>query len=498
MRDSLTLPAGAGAARPLGVRRSDLCALGIILPLAIVLRLISVLFVPSLAWPDEIFQATEQAHRLVYGTGLVPWEFQLGVRSWLLPGGVAALMELARALGDGPHYYLPVIAIACAALAASSALCAFLWCRRMFGLSGAIVGALVVATAPDLVFLGARTLSEVVAGHLLVIALYLIEPAPIAAPRRRLVIGGLMLGLAFVLRIQLAPAILVAALWHERRRLPSVLAGLALALFVCGALDWATLGYPFASVWRYFAYNTFRGVSAYYGDRAWTFYGEIAFNLWSFELLVLAGLALVGARRKPFLFTVAAIIIAAHCLVGHKEYRFIYPAVLILLILAGIGLAQLAAWLAAALGGRGVCARLARPLCCAAAAAYWCAVSLLVWNGPGYTVLRGVGRDGLAAVARVARDPTACGVGLLMGFKGDNWIFGSYTELDRPIPRYWPKDRAEFLRMAPAFNTLVYAGAAPGAGFATEECSGAMCVARRPGGCDGAPMSPLPLPAPVR
>ena len=37
--------------------------------LAIVLRLASIVFVPSLNWADEIFQATEQAHRLVYSYG---------------------------------------------------------------------------------------------------------------------------------------------------------------------------------------------------------------------------------------------------------------------------------------------------------------------------------------------------------------------------------------------------------------------------------------------
>ena len=59
--------------------------LGLVL-LSIGLRLVPVLFVPSLNWDDEIFQATEPAHRLVFGYGIVPWEFQLGMRSWILPG----------------------------------------------------------------------------------------------------------------------------------------------------------------------------------------------------------------------------------------------------------------------------------------------------------------------------------------------------------------------------------------------------------------------------
>ena len=125
--------------------------LGVVV-LAIVLRVAPVLLVPSVNWADEIFQATEQAHRLVYGTGLVPWEFQLGARSWLLPGFIAGLMRLAHVVGDGPDYYLPMIASALATLGAAPAVCCFLWCRRAFGVSGAFVAGAIVAVAPELIY----------------------------------------------------------------------------------------------------------------------------------------------------------------------------------------------------------------------------------------------------------------------------------------------------------------------------------------------------------
>jgi len=148
---------------------------GLIL-LAIGLRLIPIVFVPSVVWPDEIFQTSEQAHRLIYGSGLMPWEFQMGMRSWLLPSIIAALMELARIAGDGPDYYIPLIAGSFAALAAAPAVCCFLWGRRLFGLFGGWIAATVVAVAPETVYFGARTLSETVAAHLLVVALYVLEP----------------------------------------------------------------------------------------------------------------------------------------------------------------------------------------------------------------------------------------------------------------------------------------------------------------------------------
>ena len=169
-------------------RRNLLAAFGLaaLVTLAIFLRLQPILIEPSAVWPDEIFQASEPAHRLVFGSGLVPWEFQLGVRSWLLPGVIAGLMEVSRIAGDGPNFYLPLIAIAFAMLATAPVVCCFLWCRRLFGVPAALLAAMAVAVAPEAVYFGARTLSEVVAGHLLIIALYLLEPGFRVTSFRRL------------------------------------------------------------------------------------------------------------------------------------------------------------------------------------------------------------------------------------------------------------------------------------------------------------------------
>ena len=57
--------------------RSAEIGLAVLVALAILLRLQPILVEPSAVWPDEIFQTSEPAHRLVFGSGLVGWEFQL-------------------------------------------------------------------------------------------------------------------------------------------------------------------------------------------------------------------------------------------------------------------------------------------------------------------------------------------------------------------------------------------------------------------------------------
>jgi GPI mannosyltransferase 3 len=462
-------------------RAQDGLAVAALVVIAAALRLVPVVIVPSLNWPDEIFQAVEPAHRLVYGTGLVAWEFQLGVRSWLLPGVVAALMEAARVLGDGPQYYLPVIALAFGLLAAAPVVCCFLWCRRRYGAAAAFAGAMVVATAPDLVYLGARTLSEVVAAHLLVLALFALD----RGSRRAVVAGGALLGLTFVLRVQLAPAVALIAAWHLWQRRADGLALLSAAgavVLAAGLLDWLTLGAPLASVWRYTIVNLADGVAAENGVRAWDFYGMWEFQLWHWALAVPLLLAVLGARRAPLPLLAAIVIVAAHSLIAHKEYRFIYPAILLAMLSAGFGLAEFASRRTAIAG---------------AACAFWLSLATVVWAGPGFLLLRSLGHDVLAASLAVARDPAPCGVGLSMGLGERDWIYGSYTYLHRPVPRYWPKDAADMAAKAPAFDVLI-AIKAPPAGYAIEQCFNSVCVSRRKGTCAALPMPPLPLPEALR
>src|SRR5436190_2272178 len=469
---------------------------------AIGLRLVPILVEPSINWWDEVFQATEQAHRLVFGYGLVPWEFQLGMRSWLLPGSVAGLMELSRLLGDGPDYYLPVIAASFALLASAPVICCFLWARRGFGLASAFAGAAVVAIAPELVYFGARTFSETVAAHLLLIGCFLLQPGYPDTSRRRLFTAGILLGLVCLLRIHLAPAVAVVALWASwglwRERLPAVVAGGLAATAFGAVLDWLTLGYPLASLWRNFLYNVIDGVSSGFGTEPWYYYLAGELGLWGFAGLFLVLAVALGARRLPMLLAAALAIVAVHSGIAHKEYRFIYPAVLLLIVLAGLGIAQLTEWGAEALVRRGMKHPVAGAVCAAFLVAYSGYLMLGVWTSPTMVHLRSRVHDNLLAAGFVARLPAFCGLGLY-GETGLDWArYGGYTYLHRPVPMYWPEDAAELAATAPAFDTLLYTAAPPAAlGYETTACFGKTCVARRQGRCVARPMPAMPFPEPV-
>lgn len=485
--DAAQRPAVAGGQWPIAAGLSSL------LLMALALRLVPVVFVPSMNWGDEIFQTTEPAHRLVYGYGLMTWEFQVGMRSWLLSGTLAGLIEIARLAGDGPQYYLTAIALGLGLLACGPVACAFLWGRRWFGPAGGLVAAFALAVAPELVYFGARALNDVVAAHLLVIALYLLEPGYQVGDRRRLFAAGILLGFVCLVRLQLAPAVALVALWPSpglwRRRVAALIGGGVVAWLCGAALDWLTLGYPLASVWRNFFYNIHLGVSSGFSVSPWYFYllGEL--GVWGAVAPFVLLLAALGTRRLPLLLAAAIVIVAVHSAIPHKEYRFIYPAVMLAMVLAAIGLAQLAGWAEQWLRGRGVRPGLAVAIGAVAMVAWWSIVAHGAWSSGAIAGLRTRAHDELSAMAFVREMPGVCGVGL---YGEEAWVrYGGYSHLHRPVPMYWPKDAAGLAASVAGFDVLLYDSApAPELGFGEVRCFGQICVGRRTGRCEA-----LPLPA---
>lgn len=454
--------------------------------LAVVLRLVPTVFYPSLNHPDEIFQTLEPAHRLIFGYGLVPWEFVFGARSWLLPGALAGLMRIGSTIGAAPENYLTLIHVALALLAASTSVCAFLWGRRAFGVWGGILAASLPTFWPDAVYFGARTLSEAVAAPLLVMALYLVDRQTIGA--RRELGAGLLLGLAASLRLQLAPAIAAIVIWQffaqKRSAWLKLVGGAAIAVAAAGLLDAATWDYPFQSLWRNFIYNTFYGVSSFYGTEDWSFYPLALLEYWRGFAVLLLALGAIGARRLPLPLLAASLIFAAHMAVPHKELRFLYPTILLLLIVAGMGLAQLGVWAAARW-------RIEPARCSAVLLAVALLAAASLAATPAYRELWQRGHNMIRADIAAGKLNGVCGIG---AYKSH----GSYTLFHRDVPFYWMQDDADYARDLPGFNTLVAGEKTPPApGFQTVRCFGDVCLSQRQGPCADLPPTEMPRPAPL-
>ena len=242
-----------------------------------------------------------------------------------------------------------------------------------------VIGAL-GALHPVWAVTGSQTLIDVPAAAALLAATSL-SLSPTARP---LALGAALAAAALV-RIQLAPALVVlaaAALLRQTRaeRLaPAPMTSPALGLptattllqrargaigggyarWLCvggavgalpfAALDAMTVGAPLQPLIRYVLFNAEAGQTAF-GVMAPDHYLRHAHAALPSLLPAFVGLALVGARRQPALGLACLSFLMAHQVLPYRVFRFLHPGLWLLLLLAAVGAAHAAAALRRGLG----------------------------------------------------------------------------------------------------------------------------------------------------
>jgi hypothetical protein len=458
----------------------------VLLSLAFVLRVGVAVLSPNMEVSDETFATREPAHRLAYGYGLINPDWREGYRSWVFPAFLAGVMRATDWMGAGSSGYLLGIVLMLSLISLTTVWFSFAWAYRTGGVVAAVIAAGASAVWFELVYYGPKALSEVVAGHVILAGLYLGAFGESIPERRRLFISGLLFGLALGIRPPLSAPILFAAavlgLKSARVRLPAIGAGLLTMFVLFGMIDAFTWGSPFHSFIRLFQVTIIQPVVM----SKWAIETE-QIRPWYWFSLSLAKrlgpmvlLAFVGVRRSPFLGWVALAILLSHSVVGHKEFRYIYPIIPLAITLAGLGLADALAALSARW----------RPLRSAAVA---CAAGLIVcvfasavfarffplWSRYSGTLL---------AFQELSRDAKLCGLGLVGG-EVDPTISGGYTYLHRNVPIYFlaSADGADMRRLAPSFDAVVTAAPMAYEGFEQTRCWNGTCLYRRQGTCTASP-----------
>jgi hypothetical protein len=309
----------------------------LILLLGLALRFLFILFSDHILHPDEVFQTLEQGYRLVYGYGLVPWEFQVGVRSWLAPGIVAGWLWLLKSVGVTlPRVYIPIMQSFFIILSLSLIVSSYTLVKRVSGSTRlALVSAFAVAVWYELIYFASRPLTEVLATYSLIGALALLLNA---TSQRGLGWGTFLTGLGLVLRPQYS-LLLPGYIWVQYRygRVKATFLswglGLGLPIALSGALDWLTWGSWFYSTWQYVYLNLFKGINQVFGAEPWYFYLMTL-------LITSSGLYLLGVgvpENYRWLGGLVGVVLVGHSLIPHKEHRFIFLVIPLFLILSVMG-----------------------------------------------------------------------------------------------------------------------------------------------------------------
>ena len=444
---------------------------------------------PTIHRPDEIFQNLEPAHRLWTGWGVVSWEWRDGIRSWLFPDFLYGIMRATSLLHLPAKAAVPLIWAALSVVAAGVVVVGVVLGWRKFGLTGAVLCGVLCAFWPDLVYFGPKTLGEVQAGNLLVIAAGLASlDTDRGRSAGRMAAIGALLGLAFDLRFQLAPALGLVALWaagSDLRRgwLPLAL-GVAVPVLLLGTVDWLSWGSPFQSIWKNILVNFFQNKAEVYGvEPAYWYLVEIA-RMNGAATLALLVFFFLGARQAPLLASTSVLVVAFHSLIAHKEISFVYAAVPPAMVTVGLGTAWLVKRLPELLRLPVEPSRLL-----AAGAGGWFAVALLTGLAEQPYAQSGP-RAGLQSLwGDLRAKPDLCGLGLY-GRGQFPWPWSSgYTGLDRAVPMYLMRSPQALAEAEPGFNYAVVTaeGSADLPGYDRLRCSWYLCLVHREQACTPVP-----------
>lgn len=296
--------------------------------------------------PDEVYQFLEPAYVRVHGYGVLAWEWQEGLRNWAVPLLLAAVMRVGGWFGlRDPWVVRGLLALPSWALQAWGLVAAVRLGRRRAGDVGGWVAALALGCLPLFVVVAGRTLGEAFSAAFLLVAAEALSRDE--QPRRSGLLGGAALGLAFVVRYGSLPALVAALAWVAARRrwllLGWAVLGLAVVLLCLGALDWASWGAPWHSVAAWARFNVgSAGAAQRFGSEPPGYYWPLLWSevpLWVWPSLVL-GLSWLRPRLGVA-GAMAALVLVALVQTAHKEERFLYPVVVLLVAEGAPGLADL-------------------------------------------------------------------------------------------------------------------------------------------------------------
>jgi hypothetical protein len=317
--------------------------------LGVLLRCVAGSYSLGFVHPDEHQQYLEAAQGIRYGYNFQYWEYVRGVRHYLYPGVLAGELTLCDWLGiSDPVMQAKVIRIlmGVAILGCFGAI-SYRWIRQQ-RLAAALFLMTFAALFPDMIFISVRTLSETAVMIPLLMAL--------AVWDRSRLLAGICFGICFAVRFQ-SGFFIVAAFgielfndWRHSRpwkhsNIAQLAVGLAASLFVVGAIDYFTWGSWFHSSIEYFRANILEGKAAGYGTEPWYQYLVWCCDMEIITGVCLAALAIFGSFKEPRWAILIALFFFGHSLTDHKEFRFLWPTLPLILLLASIGFEEFYVWM---------------------------------------------------------------------------------------------------------------------------------------------------------
>ncbi|MHA1212327.1 MAG: phospholipid carrier-dependent glycosyltransferase [Candidatus Heimdallarchaeota archaeon] len=330
--------------------------------LAVVVRILASAFSKGSMHPDEHYQSIEVVYYKIFGTGWIPWEFEEGVRSWVYPGIVYVIFKIMIFFGaTNIETILIGVRLFSALCSMITVITAYYFGKLLFSRNVGIVATVFVSFWHDFIFWSTRTMTDSIAVNFVFLGAYFIVRYIVTSKRNNMIsnddrpkkrsegilpgiLSGFCFGLAFMFKfptVILAFPLLIWLMVKKYWKASSFLIiGLGFMVIIQGIIDVFTWGTFLHSAWGYLDYNILSGQSAGHGVSPFLSYLPLMFDAYGeFFLLFLLFIAL-GVNNKKInlmVFFLAIFLIGVFSFIGHKEYRFILPAMPFLVLFAAKG-----------------------------------------------------------------------------------------------------------------------------------------------------------------
>ena len=283
--------------------------------ICVVFHLIAALFSEGMHHWDEHFQILEFINLKKGGiTGNeLPWEYSAKMRPWIMPG-FYYLIDFAN-----PFIMTTIYRLISALLGLGALYSTYKLFKRNYLL-------IALCSLWFFPYIHARISAEAVGASLFMIAL-------IARPA---LFRGLLMGIAFYCRFHIGILILFYHLYQlifKKEKLSTLMVstlGILIAIAFNVLIDYWGYGEWVFTPWEYVRQNLLENKVSSFGVNPWYDYFKMVFNK-SFAplgiLIILSHLYLWIKHPKNILTWLTLPFFLIHCLIGHKELRFLFPLV---------------------------------------------------------------------------------------------------------------------------------------------------------------------------
>ncbi|KAJ2868512.1 glycosylphosphatidylinositol anchor biosynthesis [Coemansia aciculifera] len=419
------------------------------------LRLANVALVQTYIHPDETWQSLEVAHRTVFSYGFVTWEWQHALRGFAHPMLFAAVYAVLQALRLDDTFLLTAPYVLVALIAATADYATFHFAKRVAGSQVANWAVLCSAVSWSM---GSGVVRPLVnsAETALTAAAFVYWPWDRAIPNFSLLVALVFAAFSCVIRPTSAALWLCAGLVLLFTQPRSHCIARTLYIVKCtlmvgipaiaSMLVIDRLGYKrwVFPPYQFYLFNVHEGLATWFGESPPLYHLYVSMPILFTSMLpfVLHGAYIAIARgyatAQPAVVAVAAMFVFS--LVGHMEYRFLYPLLPIGFMYAAVSINSLVGTLPSLETGR----RSSRDATAGAKPKRWrlwsvrnIVVYLLVTNVPASLYFNLVHQRGvvdvMAYLRSEAQDRLVEDIGFLMPCHSTPY----YSHLHQPIPMWF-------------------------------------------------------------